>query len=104
VAQADAAASVSAGRMPALTIVDEGFAPVSLALDQVTRLQRWAWRPSSFGTLPIYFFDGINFWWQPRPFERVMVSAVVAPGHGWRHRCGCNCGRCAPEPGARPAS
>ena len=103
--QADAAAaSAAAGRPPAKTSDGDGFAPISLALETVTRLQRWAWRPSSFGALPVYFFDGINFWWQPRPLERVMVSAVVAPTHGWRHRSGCNCGLYAPPAGVRPPS
>ena len=70
------------------------FSAVLLTLREVLRTQRWAWRPSSSAELPTYSFDGINFWWQPRRDERVMVAVAVVPSDGWRHQASCGCEVC----------
>ncbi len=65
-----------------------------LTLRDVLRTQRWAWRPGSSAEFPTYSFDGINFWWQPRRDERVMVAMAVVPSDGWRHQASCGCEVC----------
>ena len=88
---------------------DHYFSSVRLTLTDVKRMQRWAWRPASSGEYPTHFYDGINFWWQPRPYERVMVPDAVAPSDGWRHRATCNCAICRgagsePRAAVRPST
>jgi hypothetical protein len=72
-----------------------GFSAAQLTLNDVARTQRWAWRPARSAPFPTYSFDGINFWWQPRRHERVMIARAVVPSDGWRHRVSCNCEVCS---------
>jgi hypothetical protein len=76
------------------SIGEEFFSPARLTLADVKAMDRWAWRPSGSGEFPTFFYDGIHFWWQPRQFERVMLTRAIVPNDGWRHRATCNCTIC----------